>query len=113
MPLPRLLGQRPSASNSPPPSPTRTSAPDYEPLTPDKDNWFWLLPWTPRHGYSSWPAVNELCAEDPMLGLNENRQVALIDHDRDALTARMQQYLDPDVPMAEVDPRLRTDVRRL
>jgi hypothetical protein len=42
-----------------------------------------------------------------MLGLNENRQFALIDGDRDALAARMRTYLDPDVSLTEVDPRLR------
>ena len=41
-----------------------------------------------------------------MLGLNENRRFALIDSDRSALAARIKTYLDPDVPMAQVDPRL-------
>ena len=41
-----------------------------------------------------------------MLGLNENRRFALIDSDRAALAARISTYLDPDVPMAQVDPRL-------
>jgi hypothetical protein len=82
------------------------AGPDYELLSPDKDNWFRLLRWSPRPGYTIWPAVNELCAEDPMLGLNENRKFALIDGDRDALVARMQTYLDPDVPIADIDPRL-------
>jgi Type ISP C-terminal specificity domain/N-6 DNA Methylase len=83
------------------------SAPPYELLQPDKENWFRLLRWAPRHGYSSWPAVNELCAEDPMLGLNENRQFALIDDNREQLVARIQNYLDPGVALAGVDPRLR------
>ncbi|MGW7277796.1 type ISP restriction/modification enzyme [Streptomyces sp. NPDC054844] len=80
--------------------------PYYESLTPEQSNWFRLLRWTPRPGYSNWPAISDLCAEDPMLGLNENRQFALIDGDRDALTNRMKTYLDSDVPMSQVDPRL-------
>jgi hypothetical protein len=82
------------------------TGPGYEALTPDQGNWFRLLRWNPRQGYEDWPAVTELCAEDPMLGLNENRQFALIDSDRTALTARIRTYLDPNVPMAQVDPRL-------
>jgi hypothetical protein len=80
--------------------------PDYEPLAPAQANWFRLLRWRTGQGYANWPAVNELCAEDPMLGLNENRQLALVDSDRDALAARIRTYLDPDVPMERVDSRL-------
>jgi hypothetical protein len=79
---------------------------NYEPLAPEQVNWFRLLRWRTSQGYANWPAINELCAENPMLGLNENRQLALVDSDRDALTARMRTYLDPDVPMARVDSRL-------
>jgi hypothetical protein len=82
------------------------AGPEYEALTPDQANWFRLLRWHPRQGYENWPAVIELCAEDPMLGLNENRQFALIDSDRTVLAARIRAYLDPNVPMAQVDPRL-------
>ncbi|WDI18350.1 N-6 DNA methylase [Streptomyces enissocaesilis] len=88
------------------------SGPSYEPLTPDPSNWFRLLRWSPRQGYANWPALNELCAVDPMLGLNENRKFALVDGDRDALVARMRTYLDPHVPMDQVDPRLATRFSR-
>jgi hypothetical protein len=84
------------------------AGPDYESLEPERANWFRLLRWQPRRGYANWPAINELCAADPMLGLNENRQFALIDSDRDALADRIRTYLDPDVPMTQVDSRLRT-----
>ena len=82
------------------------AGPDYEPLSPEEVNWFRLLRWSPRPGYASWPAIPELCAEEPMLGLNENRKFALIDGDRGALISRMRTYLDPEVPLTEVDPRL-------
>ncbi|MGW1295908.1 type ISP restriction/modification enzyme [Streptomyces sp. NPDC002533] len=82
-----------------------TAAP-YEPLSPEQSNWFRLLRWTPRPGYANWPSLSELCAEDPMLGLNENRQFALIDGDREALVARLKTYLNPDVPLSQIDSRL-------
>ena len=88
------------------------AGPDYEPLAPEPANWFRLLRWRPRQGYANWPAINELCAADPTLGMNENRQFALIDSDRDALADRIRTYLDPDVPMEQVDSRLsRTHAR--
>ena len=83
-----------------------TTAPEYEGLRPSKDNWFRLRRWAPRHGYEKWPAVIDLCAADPMLGLNENRAEALSSHDKETVTARMRHYLDPDVGLASVDERL-------
>jgi hypothetical protein len=82
-----------------------TAAPDYEPLEPSKGNWYRLRRWAPRHGYEGWPAVTDLCAEDPMLGLNENRAEALYAHDEAAIAARMRTYLDPKVPLAQTDAR--------
>ncbi|SOJ56960.1 hypothetical protein MSIMFB_04438 [Mycobacterium simulans] len=82
------------------------AGPNYEPLSPEEANWFRLLRWSPRPGYASWPAIPELCAEEPMLGLNENRRFALIDGDREGLISRMRTYLDPEIPLTEVDPRL-------
>lgn len=85
------------------------AGPEYEELQPDGNNWFRLRRWSPRHGYAKWPAVNELTAEAPMLGLNENRSEALSHHDKDVLKERMKTYLDPGVPLAQVDVRLRTE----
>lgn len=45
--------------------------------------------------YESWPQVVELAAEEPSLGLNENRGSVLIDPDPDALAARVRRYVDP------------------
>lgn len=84
------------------------TGPVYDLLSPERVNWFRLLRWSPRPGYANWPAINELCAEDPMLGLNENRQFALIDSDREYLAARIRDYLNPDVPMGQIDSRLAT-----
>lgn len=82
------------------------AAPSYSPLSPDASNWFRLLRWRTGSGYSKWPSIVDLCATDPMLGLNENRKFALIDTDKDMLSKRIQQYLDKSIEIHEVDPRL-------
>jgi Type ISP C-terminal specificity domain/N-6 DNA Methylase len=81
----------------------------YAPLSPAPGNWYRLRPWSPRQGYEQWPSVAELAAEEPALGLNENRGEALIDHDRAALEARMTAYLDPSVKFGD----LAADAERL
>jgi len=88
------------------------AGPDYESLEPKPVNWFRLLRWRRRHDYANWPAVNELCAVDPLLGFNENRKFALIDTNSDTLAGRIRTYLNPDVPMTQVDPRLSTNYAR-
>ena len=88
------------------------AGPSYESLTPEEANWFRLLRWRPREGYADWPGVDELCAVDPMLGLNENRKFALIDSDREVLAARMRTYLDPKVKIEKVDARLSRNYAR-
>src|SRR5208282_5775109 len=75
----------------------------YDPLSPTKENWYRLRRWSPRHGYEQWPALGELAAEEPALGLNENRGGALIAHDKSALERRMASYLDPNVKFANLD----------
>ena len=82
-------------------------APAYGELKPDTANWYRLRPWKPRPGYEAWPAVTDLSAEDPMLGLNENRSGALYDHDETSLLERFRRYLDASVPLRQVDARLR------
>lgn len=71
--------------------------PAYDELEPSEENWYRLRRWAPREGYAQWPSVIELAAEEPLLGLNENRDGALFAHDRDVIVDRMQRYLDPDV----------------
>jgi hypothetical protein len=83
--------------------------PEYAELKPNVDNWYRLRPWSPREGYEEWPAVNELCDENPILGLNENRSEALVDANADSLLERISTYLDKDVPLSGVDWRLRHD----
>ena len=76
----------------------------YVPLSPARENWYRLRPWSPRQGYAEWPSLPELAADRPALGLNENRDGALIDHDRSTLEARMGRYLDPAVVFGDLGP---------
>lgn len=52
--------------------------------------------------YEAWPQVTELAAEEPSLGLNENRGSVLIDPSREALSNRMRVYLDEAVGFEEL-----------
>lgn len=81
---------------------TPEHAPAWEELVPSAENWWRLRRWSPRAGYESWPSIVELAADDPSLGLNENRGEALIDHNREALAARMSHYLDPGLTLDEL-----------
>jgi hypothetical protein len=81
-----------------------SDTPDYEPLLPTADNWYRLRRWSPRQGYEHWPSVVELTADEPSLGLNENRGEALIAHDRDTLARRIAHYLNPDISYENLGP---------
>lgn len=81
-----------------------SDAPDYEPLFPSVENWYRLRRWSPRQGYEHWPSVVELAADEPSLGLNENRGEALIAHDRETLARRMAHYLDPNISYEDLGP---------
>jgi hypothetical protein len=76
--------------------------PPWQVLEPGTENWYRLRPWEPRDGYEDWPAVTDLSAKDPMLGLNENRGEALIDHDQEALVARIKAYLNPEIRFGDL-----------
>lgn len=80
-------------------------APQYEPLLPSAENWFRLRRWAPRQGYEGWPSIPDLAAEDPLLGLNENRGEALISHARKTLVDRMSHYLDAEHSLESLDER--------
>ena len=44
--------------------------------------------------YASWPRLSEMASQNPIPGLQEMRQEALIDRDRGALAKRMKRYFD-------------------
>lgn len=53
--------------------------------------------------YLAWPTLPELGAIEPINGLMEKRGGALIDVDAQALSARMANYLDPNVSWASLE----------
>ncbi|MEU3880921.1 type ISP restriction/modification enzyme [Streptomyces californicus] len=80
---------------------------EYTSLSPAKENWYRLRPWSPRQGYGQWPAIPDLAKLDPLLGLNENRGDALISTDRRQLLDRMAHYLDSGKGISELDERVK------
>ena len=64
----------------------------YETLSPTKANRYSFRPSRISEEYSTWPLLSEFPSTKPMLGLNENRNGALQDSDRDTLRERMDDY---------------------
>ena len=85
-------------TSSPPPPSTLMPDLSTNPLHRSQPTGSACCAGNPRQGYANWPAINELCAVDPTLGLNENRKFALIDSDRDALAAPYQDLPGPRCP---------------
>jgi hypothetical protein len=75
----------------------RDAAPAYLPATPNPDNRFSLRPSVTSAAYRSWPKVTELCAEEPVSGLQEMRRGRLMAIERDVLEQRLRGYFDPAV----------------
>jgi hypothetical protein len=73
-------------------------AQNYVPATPTADNRFSFRPSNTSAAYRSWPKVTELCAEEPVSGLQEMRRGRLMAIERDALAQRMTAYFNPAVP---------------
>jgi Type ISP C-terminal specificity domain len=70
---------------------------DYRRPMPEAGNRFSFRSVTTSAAYRSWPRVTELAQEEPISGLQEMRQGALIDIDREQLERRIAQYLDPEI----------------
>lgn len=62
----------------------------YESAKPEYPNRFSFRPISTAKAYASWASVKELCAIDPMLGLNDNRGQAVHDISKQAISKRMQ-----------------------
>jgi hypothetical protein len=69
----------------------------YEEVVPGPESKFSLRPGQATEQFSAWPALVDLAAIKPMLGLNENRAGALQGFDRVSLARRMQVYFDRTV----------------
>jgi Type ISP C-terminal specificity domain/Eco57I restriction-modification methylase len=83
-----------------------SAGPGIYALEPAEGNWYRLRPWSPRQGYEQWPSLPGLAAEDPLLGLNENRGEGLISISRETLLDRIAHFLDPDIRFNDLDQRL-------
>jgi len=66
----------------------------YESISPTADNLFSFRRFVRSASFTTWPTVADLAANEPTLGLNENRHQAFIDIDRSELSKRMGSYYD-------------------
>lgn len=69
-------------------------APSYLPANPNPENRFSFRPSVTSAAYRSWPKVTDLCAEEPISGLQEMRRGRLMAMEREALEQRMRGYFD-------------------
>ncbi|MEG3617946.1 type ISP restriction/modification enzyme [Magnetovibrio sp. PR-2] len=79
------------------------NTPEYEAVSPTKDNRFSFRPLNISPDYLNWPKVTDLCAEPPSNGLMEKRSGALIDIEPDRLKARMKLYYDQEVSWLDLE----------
>lgn len=69
----------------------------YQEVQPVAANRFSFRPSTTEVNYADWPFVVDLADAEPISGLQEMRQGALMAHERDALQERMETYFDTDI----------------
>lgn len=69
----------------------------YAIADPRRDNRHSLRPNDATADYRSWPAMVELCEEEPISGLAEKRKGSLMAIERISLEERMGKYYDPEV----------------
>lgn len=72
----------------------------YELATPTAANRYSLRPEKVSAEYASWPRIVDLCAAEPVSGLQEMRRGSLMAIDRAQLEQRMQRYFDPGISWA-------------
>jgi type ISP restriction-modification system protein/N-6 DNA methylase len=80
----------------------------YQEAHPASINRFSFRPIEVSSGYNEWPFIADLCAVDPMLGLNDNRGQAVHDISKDVISKRMRTYFDADAPFEELAAHLHT-----
>jgi hypothetical protein len=72
----------------------------YQEIEPAPENRFSFRPANTEVDYAKWPFVVELADAEPISGLAEMRQGALMAHERELLQERMEKYLDTKVDWA-------------
>jgi hypothetical protein len=75
----------------------------YSVVEPSTNNRFALRRSNIAADYASWPRLPQLAAQEPISGLQEMRQGALMDGNRDELERRMRRYFDASVSMSVLE----------
>jgi len=78
----------------------------YEQLQPQPGSRYSFRPMQVSDAYYSWPTLEELAAADWSLGLNENRDEALIAFDKETLVERMRTYFNATLELDELPESL-------
>ncbi len=73
----------------------------YEQVEPEHSNRFTFCPQNIAIAYLSWPKLNELCASQPLQGMDEDRANSLIEIEKGELASRMEKYFDEHVEWEE------------
>jgi len=73
----------------------------YEKVAPERNNRFTFCPQNVAGDYLSWPKLSELCGNQPLQGMDEDRANSLIEIERDELALRMERYFDEQVEWDE------------
>jgi hypothetical protein len=76
-------------------------AKQYEKVDPERSNRFTFCPQTVAGNYLSWPKLSELCGNQSLQGMDEDRANSLIEIERDKLASRMEKYFDQQVEWNE------------
>lgn len=74
----------------------------YQNSSPRRSNRYSFKPLNISDDYLSWPLLIEMCIDQPLVGMEECRNSALIDINRTALEDRIKKYYDPDVSIEEI-----------
>jgi hypothetical protein len=75
----------------------------YDIVAPSLKYKFTFQPVIVKGDYELWPKVLELCIEEPMFGLNENRAGALQGIEKEKLITRIKKYFDSRVIWREIE----------
>jgi hypothetical protein len=73
----------------------------YEEVKPEHSNRFTFCPQNVADNYLSWPKLPDLCGNQPLQGMDEDRANSLIEIEKDQLASRMEKYFDKRIDWDE------------
>ena len=73
----------------------------YKQVEPDQSNRFSFCPQTIAGNYLTWPRLSELCGNQSLQGMDEDRANSLIEIERGNLASRMEKYFDRETDWDE------------